>query len=118
MSTSPFRTSLPRTTEWRFAGQSPGTQHGNFLGHPASGTTIDVTGINVQMADEKIQEIWVNMDPLGEAEQLGWIESLPGSRAAGMSARRWSRTTRVIPRSESASENGGRNAFRPTEDRA
>jgi steroid delta-isomerase-like uncharacterized protein len=53
-----------------------GTQRGDFLGHPASGKTIDVTGINIfRMAGGRIQEIWVNMDRLGEAEQLGWIES-------------------------------------------
>jgi steroid delta-isomerase-like uncharacterized protein len=53
-----------------------GTQRGDFLGHPASGKTIDVTGINIfRMAGGRIQEIWVNMGRLGEAEQLGWIES-------------------------------------------
>src|SRR4051812_3860511 len=53
-----------------------GTQRGTFLGHPASGRTIDVTGINIfRIADGKIHDIWVNMDRLGEAEQLGWIES-------------------------------------------
>lgn len=56
-----------------------GTQRGDFLGHPASGKTIDVTGINIfRMAGERVQEIWVNMDRLGEAVQLGWIESLTG----------------------------------------
>ena len=53
-----------------------GTQRGEFLGHPPSGRTIDVTGINVfQMAEGKIREVWVNMDRLGEMEQLGWAES-------------------------------------------
>jgi steroid delta-isomerase-like uncharacterized protein len=53
-----------------------GTQRGDFLGHAASGKTIDVTGINIfRMEGGRIQEIWVNMDRLGEAEQLGWIES-------------------------------------------
>jgi steroid delta-isomerase-like uncharacterized protein len=52
-----------------------GTQQGEFFGHPASGRTIDVSGINIlRIANAKIQEIWVNMDRLGEAEQLGWIE--------------------------------------------
>src|SRR5215216_3859474 len=56
-----------------------GTQRGDFLGHPASGKTIDVTGINIfRIAGERVQEIWVNMDRLGEAVQLGWIESLIG----------------------------------------
>ena len=50
-----------------------GTQHGKFFGHSASGRTIDVSGINIfRIAAGKIQEIWVNMDRLGEAEQLGW----------------------------------------------
>jgi steroid delta-isomerase-like uncharacterized protein len=54
-----------------------GTQRGDFLGHPASGRTIDVTGMNVfRIASGKIQEVWVNMDRLGEAEQLGWISAL------------------------------------------
>lgn len=54
-----------------------GTQRGAFFQHPASGKTIDVTGINIfRMVDGKIQEIWVNMDRLGEAAQLGWIDSL------------------------------------------
>jgi len=53
-----------------------GTQRGDFLGHAASGKTIEVTGMNVfRIAAGKIQEVWVNMDRLGEAEQLGWISS-------------------------------------------
>jgi steroid delta-isomerase-like uncharacterized protein len=56
-----------------------GTQRGDFLGHPASGKQIDVTGINIFRIDGgRVQEIWVNMDRLGEAVQLGWIESLTG----------------------------------------
>jgi len=52
-----------------------GTQRGEFLGHPASGRTINVTGINIfRIIQGKIQEVWVNMDRLGEAEQLGWTE--------------------------------------------
>jgi steroid delta-isomerase-like uncharacterized protein len=50
-----------------------GTQRGEFFGRPASGRAIDVSGINIfQITGGKIQEIWVNMDRLGEAEQLGW----------------------------------------------
>ena len=53
-----------------------GTQRGDFLGHPASGKQIDVTGINIfRIGDGRVQEIWLNMDRLGEAVQLGWIES-------------------------------------------
>jgi len=52
-----------------------GTQRGEFFGHRASGRTIDVSGINIfQITGGKIREIWVSMDRLGEAEQLGWIE--------------------------------------------
>jgi steroid delta-isomerase-like uncharacterized protein len=57
-------------TRWRVTG----TQRGPFLGHPASGRRIDVSGMNIfRIAGGKIQEIWVNMDRLGEAEQLGWV---------------------------------------------
>lgn len=57
---------------WRVTG----TQRGDFLGHPGSGKTIEVTGMNIfRMAGGKIQAVWVNMDRLGEAEQLGWISS-------------------------------------------
>lgn len=56
---------------WRVSG----TQAGAFFGHPASGRRIDVTGINIfRVVGGKIHEVWVNMDRLGEAEQLGWIE--------------------------------------------
>jgi steroid delta-isomerase-like uncharacterized protein len=55
---------------WRVSG----TQRGEFFGRPASGRKIDVTGMNMfRIASGRIQEIWVNMDRLGEAEQLGWI---------------------------------------------
>jgi steroid delta-isomerase-like uncharacterized protein len=54
-----------------------GTQRGDFLGHTASGKTIEVTGMNFfRIADGTIQEIWVDMDRLGEAAQLGWISSV------------------------------------------
>jgi steroid delta-isomerase-like uncharacterized protein len=56
-----------------------GTQRGEFFGHPASERTIDVTGINIfRIEGGKIQEIWVSMDRLGEAEQLGWTAPLRG----------------------------------------
>ena len=56
-----------------------GTQRGEFLAHPPSGRRIDVTGINIfRIGDGKIREIWVNMDRLGEAEQLGWMEPSRG----------------------------------------
>jgi len=54
-----------------------GTQSGEFFGRAATGKTIDVTGMNMfRMADGRIHEIWVNMDRLAEAEQLGWIAPL------------------------------------------
>jgi steroid delta-isomerase-like uncharacterized protein len=56
-----------------------GTQRGDFFGHPASGKTIEVTGMNIfRIAGGRIQEIWVNMDRFGEAQQLGWIGSVIG----------------------------------------
>jgi steroid delta-isomerase-like uncharacterized protein len=58
-------------TRWRVTG----TQRGPFLGHAPAGKVIDVSGINIfRIADGTIQEIWVNMDRLGEAEQLGWLQ--------------------------------------------
>jgi hypothetical protein len=37
-----------------------------------------VTGISLfRIADGKIQEITVNMDRLGQMEQLGWLLALP-----------------------------------------
>ena len=53
------------------------TQSTKYQGHPPNGKTMTVTGISIfRLADGKIQEITVNMDRLGQMEQLGW---LPGS---------------------------------------
>jgi steroid delta-isomerase-like uncharacterized protein len=55
------------------------TQAKEYQGHPPNGKTMTVTGISIfRLASGKIQEIWVNMDRLGQMEQLGW---LPASRA-------------------------------------
>jgi steroid delta-isomerase-like uncharacterized protein len=63
-------------TRWRVSG----TQRGAFLGHPPSGKRIDVSGMNMfRIVGGRILEIWVNMDRLGEAEQLGWATNGPVS---------------------------------------
>ena len=50
------------------------THAGEYQGHPPTGKTITVTGISLfRLADGKIQEITVNMDRLGQAQQLGWL---------------------------------------------
>ena len=50
------------------------THSGEYQGHPPTGKTITVTGISIfRLADGKIQEITVNMDRLGQAQQLGWL---------------------------------------------
>ena len=50
------------------------TQSVEYQGHPPNGKTMTVTGISIfRLADGKIQEIWVNMDRLGQMEQLGWL---------------------------------------------
>jgi steroid delta-isomerase-like uncharacterized protein len=64
-------------TRWRYTG----TQHGAFLGNPPTQKRFDVTGIDIfQIEGQKVQRIWVNMDLLGQAQQLGWIPSPPQSR--------------------------------------
>ncbi len=50
------------------------THSGEYQGYPPSGKAITVTGISIfRLADGKIQEITVNMDRLGQAQQLGWL---------------------------------------------
>lgn len=42
---------------------------------------MTVTGISIfRLADGKIQEITVNMDRLGQMEQLGWLPAAPSSK--------------------------------------
>ena len=49
------------------------TQSLEYQGHPPNDKTMTVTGISIfRLADGKIQEITVNMDRLGQMEQLGW----------------------------------------------
>lgn len=50
------------------------THLGEYQGRPPTGKAITVTGISIfQIADGKIQDITVNMDRLGQAQQLGWL---------------------------------------------
>ena len=52
------------------------TQSMEYQGHPPNGKTMTVTGISIfRLADGKIQEITVNMDRLGQMEQLGWLSA-------------------------------------------
>lgn len=54
------------------------TQSGEYQGRPAAGKTISVTGMSLfRLADGKIQEITVNMDRLGQWQQLGWLPASP-----------------------------------------
>ena len=50
------------------------THKGEFMGIPATGNHIRVTGIEIfRIKDGKIVELWVNMDNLGMMQQLGVI---------------------------------------------
>lgn len=58
----------------RYRGQ--GTQHGEFLGVPASGRRIDYSGLllvrlDAAAAAERIAEVWAYPDQLGVLTQLG-----------------------------------------------
>jgi predicted ester cyclase len=54
------------------------TQSVEYQGHPPAGKTMTVTGISIfRLANGKIQEITVNMDRLGQMQQLGWLPSAP-----------------------------------------
>ncbi len=54
-----------------------GTHQGDFMGIPATGKQINVTGIIiVRFANEKAVEIWGNTDNLGMMQQLGVIPPL------------------------------------------
>jgi len=53
------------------------THLGEYQGHAPTGKTIAVTGISIfQIANGKIQAIAVNMDRLGQFQQLGWLPEL------------------------------------------
>jgi steroid delta-isomerase-like uncharacterized protein len=50
------------------------TQATEYQGHVPNGKTMMVSGISIfRLAGGKIQEIIVNMDRLGQMEQLGWL---------------------------------------------
>ena len=54
------------------------TQLGDYLGRPATGKTVSVTGMSLfRLADGKIQEITVSMDRLGQWQQLGLLPEPP-----------------------------------------
>jgi steroid delta-isomerase-like uncharacterized protein len=56
-----------------------GTHQGDFMGIPATGVKINVTGISIfRLADGKIVEHWGEEDSLGWLQQLGAIPA-PGS---------------------------------------
>jgi steroid delta-isomerase-like uncharacterized protein len=53
------------------------THLGEYQGRPPTGKAVTVTGISIfQIANGKIQEIAVNMDRLGQFQQLGWLPVL------------------------------------------
>ena len=55
------------------------TNKGDFMGIPATGKRIEVTGIEVfRIEDGKIAENWVSMDNLGMMQQMGVIPPLGG----------------------------------------
>ena len=56
-----------------------GTHKGDFMGVPATGNRIEVTGIEIyRIAGGKIVEIWGVMDSLGLMQQLGVIPPMGG----------------------------------------
>jgi len=51
-----------------------GTQSGPVEGHPATGKKMDVSGMDIfRITGGKVREVWVNMDSMGQAQQLGWL---------------------------------------------
>jgi predicted ester cyclase len=51
-----------------------GTHQGEFLGIPATGNRVSVTGIDIsRLAEGKIVEHWTEMDVMGMMQQLGAI---------------------------------------------
>ena len=56
----------------RFVAQ--GTHQGEFMGVPATGKQITISGINiVRIADGMIAEHWVNLDAMGLMQQIGAV---------------------------------------------
>jgi steroid delta-isomerase-like uncharacterized protein len=57
-----------------------GTQRGSVEGHPASGKKMEVSGMDIfRIAGGKVRDVWVNMDSMGQAQQLGWLPA-PATR--------------------------------------
>jgi steroid delta-isomerase-like uncharacterized protein len=55
-------------TRWR----ATGTQRGEFMGIPATGKTVNITGIAIhRIADGLIVESWSHWDTMGLLQQLG-----------------------------------------------
>lgn len=62
------------TVAARFVAQ--GTHGGEFMGVPATGKQVTISGINImRIAEGKIVEHWLNMDALGLMRQIGSIPS-------------------------------------------
>jgi steroid delta-isomerase-like uncharacterized protein len=58
------------TTRWT----SRGTHEGEFMGIPATGKAVTVTGISInRVIDGKIQDTWVEWSALGLMQQLGAV---------------------------------------------
>ena len=59
-----------------------GTHKGEFMGLPATGKTMTITGIEIyRVANGKLVEHWGNQDDLGRLQQLGVIP-IPGEAPA------------------------------------
>lgn len=57
-----------------------GTQRGDFMGIPASGKRVTVTGMSIfRIADGKIVEHWGENDGIGLLAQLGMLPGAPQS---------------------------------------
>jgi steroid delta-isomerase-like uncharacterized protein len=51
-----------------------GTQSGPVEGQPATGKKMEVSGMDIfRISGGKVREVWVNMDAMGQAQQLGWL---------------------------------------------
>jgi steroid delta-isomerase-like uncharacterized protein len=51
-----------------------GTQSGPIEGRAGTGKKMEVTGMDIFLiTGGKVREVWVNMDSMGQAQQLGWL---------------------------------------------
>ena len=58
--------------------EATGTHSGNFMGTPASGSSVTISGIEIdRYEDDRIVEIWEQRDMLGFLIQIGAIPSAP-----------------------------------------